>query len=232
MRYFPCFFLLFVIFCKEESKVIREDMEVLDEIIYVFSMGVIGAVIGWITNVVAIRLLFRPYVKYRVPFFGWQIQGLIPKKQKDIALGLGEVVSTELITGNDLMASLSRKDIQARVRQKVESYVREQVFMRLPFVIPGVIQASMAEYVSRALGNEVEKLLQHPEGFFGEDELEDVRQEIKKIVAENVMALEMAKLEELVYFLARTELKHIELLGGVLGFMIGLVQGVVSLLAL
>ena len=46
------------------------------------------------------------------------------------------------------------------------------------------------------------------------------------------MALEMAKLEELVYFLARTELKHIELLGGVLGFMIGLVQGLVSLLVL
>jgi len=207
-------------------------MEVFDEIFYMFSMGVIGAVIGWSTNVVAIRLLFRPYLQYRVPFFGWQIQGLIPKKQKDIALGLGEIVSTELITGNDLMASLSRKDIQARVRQKVESYVKQQVFMRLPFVIPGVIQHSMAEYVSRALGNEVEKLLQNPEGFFGEDELEDVRQEIKKIVAENVMALEMAKLEELVYFLARTELKHIELLGGVLGFMIGLVQGVVSLLAL
>lgn len=207
-------------------------MRVFYYIIYVFIMGVIGAVIGWITNVVAIKLLFRPYLKYRVPVFGWKIQGLIPKKQKDIALGLGEIVSTELITGNDLMTSLRRKDIQTRIRQKVESYVRKRVFVRLPFVIPGVIQDSMADYAARTLGTEVEKLLQNPDGFFGADELEDVRQEIKKIVVENVMALEMAKLEELVYFLARTELKHIELIGGLLGLIIGLVQGLVSLVAL
>lgn len=204
----------------------------MDTIFYVFLMGIIGAGIGWITNVVALKLLFRPYLEYRVPLFGWKIQGLIPKKQKDIAVGLGEVVSTELITGTDLMASLSRKDIQTRLREKVESYVKEQVFLRLPFVIPSVIQVSMADFVARALGNEVERLMQNPRSFLGDTELEEVRQEIKKIVADNVLSLEMAKLEELVYFLAKTELKHIELLGGVLGLLIGLGQGLVSLVTL
>ncbi len=204
----------------------------MDTIFYVFLMGIIGAGIGWITNVVALKLLFRPYLEYRVPLFGWKIQGLIPKKQKDIAFGLGEVVSTELITGTDLMASLSRKDIQTRLREKVEFYVKEQVFLRLPFVIPGVIQVSMADFVARALGNEVERLMQNPRSFLGDTELEEVRQEIKKIVADNVLSLEMAKLEELVYFLAKTELKHIELLGGVLGLLIGLGQGLVSLVTL
>lgn len=202
----------------------------MNSFLYVLLMGIVGALIGWMTNVVAIKLLFRPYREYQVPIFGWKIQGLIPKKQEDIAVGLGEVVSNELITGNDLMASLSRKDIQARLRQKVEFYVKEQVFLRLPFVIPSVIQVSMADFVARALGNEVERLMKNPRNFLGDNELEEVRQEIKKIVADNVLSLEMAKLEELVYYLAKTELKHIELLGGVLGLLIGFAQGLVSLM--
>ncbi len=200
--------------------------------LFVILMGLIGAGIGWITNVVAIKLLFRPYQEYRVPVIGWKIQGLIPKKQQDIARGLGEIVSTELITGNDVMASLSRKDIQARLRQKVEGYVREQVFLRLPFVIPGGIQASLADFVARNLGQEVEKFLHNPSEFFRNQEMEEIKQETKKIVIENVMALEMAKLEELVYLLARTELKHIEVIGGILGFFIGIVQGLISLVTL
>jgi uncharacterized membrane protein YheB (UPF0754 family) len=130
------------------------------------------------------------------------------------------------------MASLGRQDIQGLLRQKVESYVKEQVFLRLPFVIPGKLQKALADFLAHSLGQEVEQLLQNPGAFFGKEELAEIRQEIKRIVAENVMALEMAKLEELIYFLARTELRHIELLGGVLGFFIGLVQGLITLVTM
>lgn len=202
------------------------------ELLYIPVMGLIGALIGWVTNLVAIRLLFRPYREYRVPLLGWKLQGLIPKKQREIAEGLGEVVSTQLITGSDLMASLGRQDIQGLLRQKVESYVKEQVFLRLPFVIPGKLQKALADFLAHSLGQEVEQLLQNPGAFFGKEDLAEIRQEIKRIVAENVMALEMAKLEKLIYFLARTELRHIELLGGVLGFFIGLVQGLITLVTM
>jgi hypothetical protein len=44
---------------------------------------VVGAVIGWLTNYVAIKLLFRPHVPFSL--LGYQVQGVIPKRRKEIA---------------------------------------------------------------------------------------------------------------------------------------------------
>ncbi|MGI6588871.1 MAG: DUF445 domain-containing protein [Peptococcia bacterium] len=192
-------------------------------------MGFIGACIGWVTNVLAIRLLFKPYQEYKVPVLGWKIQGLIPKRKKDIAVALGEIVSTELITGNDVLESLSRKDIKERLRAKFEKYVREQVFLRLPFVIPESILASLAEFMAKLLGQEVNKFLDNPSKFFQAQEINEIKQEIKRIVEKKVISLEMVSLEEIVYTLARSELKHIEIIGGILGFFIGIAQGIISI---
>ena len=50
-------------------------------------MVVVGAVIGGVTNVIAIRMLFHPFKPYyifkmRIPF----TPGLIPKKEKKLLL--------------------------------------------------------------------------------------------------------------------------------------------------
>lgn len=198
-------------------------------LLLIMLMGLIGACIGWITNVLAIKLLFKPYREYRIPVWGWRIQGLIPKRQKDIALALGEIVSTELITGNDVLESLSRKDIKERLQVKFEKYVREQVFLRLPFTIPEGISASLAEFIAKILGQEAHKFLDNPGKFLQEEEIKEIKREIKRIVEEKVISLEVSDLEEIVYALARSELKHIEIVGGILGFLIGIVQGVISL---
>ncbi len=60
---------------------------------------VIGAVIGWITNDIAIRMLFRPLREVRVlgirlPF----TPGIIPKERGRLAKSIGQMVSRELIT--------------------------------------------------------------------------------------------------------------------------------------
>lgn len=201
----------------------------MHDLLFLVVMGIIGSFIGWITNVAAIRLLFRPYKAYRIPIIGWELQGLIPKRQTDIAYALGEIVSTELITGNDVLASLSRKDIKERIKEKVEKYVQDQVFLRLPFVIPEGIQASLAEFTAKILGQELDKLLENPRRFFQEEEINEIKGEINKIVVEKVKSLKLVNLEEIVYTLAHSELKHIEIIGGILGFFIGTVQGLISI---
>ncbi|NLO76192.1 MAG: DUF445 family protein [Clostridia bacterium] len=192
-------------------------------------MGLIGALIGWVTNMVAIRLLFRPYKMYKIPLLGWRIQGLIPKRQADIAVALGKIISKELITGNDVIESISRKDIKARLREKTEQYVREQVSLRLPFLIPEGIQASVADFVAKILGQELNKFLDNPRKFFQEEETNEIKAEINRIVVKKVNSLNVAGLENIVYAVADRELKHIEIIGGVLGFLIGIMQGIISI---
>ncbi|NCT39427.1 DUF445 family protein [Bacillus sp. EB93] len=61
--------------------------------------GVVGAVIGGFTNLLAIRMLFRPYKPIHI--FGKQLPltpGLIPKRQDELAKQLGKLVVDHLIT--------------------------------------------------------------------------------------------------------------------------------------
>ena len=60
-------------------------------------MGAMGALIGWGTNIVAIWLLFRPQRPIRLG--SWQLQGLLPRRQADIAMNIGQAIERELFYG-------------------------------------------------------------------------------------------------------------------------------------
>jgi len=71
-----------------------------------------GAVIGYFTNYLAIKMLFRPYeAKYicgiKVPF----TPGLIPKEKMRIAKALGDAISTHLLNKNVVMDALTKDDV-------------------------------------------------------------------------------------------------------------------------
>src|SRR3989338_4570246 len=54
----------------------------------IFIPPIAGAIIGWFTNYVAIKMLFRPYRP--VNLLGYKLQGLIPKRRKEIAAGIAK----------------------------------------------------------------------------------------------------------------------------------------------
>ena len=76
----------------------------------------IGAVIGYITNDIAIRMLFRPrrakYIfGFRLPF----TPGLIPKEKARIAASIGEAVSKNLMNREVLEKTLLSDDITGKL---------------------------------------------------------------------------------------------------------------------
>ena len=68
----------------------------MDRIAEFLLMVGVGALIGWLTNYLAIRLLFRPYNEINLVIF--KLQGLIPKRRHEIAVNIAEVIETELIS--------------------------------------------------------------------------------------------------------------------------------------
>ena len=58
-------------------------------------MPFIGAGIGWVTNFIAVKMLFHPRKPLRLLFFS--VQGVFPKRQQAFAHKLGAIVSDELI---------------------------------------------------------------------------------------------------------------------------------------
>ena len=72
-------------------------------------MVFVGTLIGWFTNYLAIKLLFRPYKEVNLLFF--KIQGLIPKNRDRISENLAETIEKELISVEHITAKLKDSNI-------------------------------------------------------------------------------------------------------------------------
>lgn len=85
----------------------------------------VGGVIGYITNDLAIRMLFRPrkavYIgKFHVPF----TPGLIPSQQGRIAQSIGDVISTQLLNEDTLRQTLLSEGTIETLRKKARTALR------------------------------------------------------------------------------------------------------------
>ncbi|PWZ97978.1 DUF445 domain-containing protein, partial [Staphylococcus pseudintermedius] len=88
----------------------------MQAILVVLFMIVIGAVIGGVTNMIAVKMLFHPFKSYyifgkRVPF----TPGLIPKRRGEIAEKIGQVVEDHLLTESLMREKLETPDMRATV---------------------------------------------------------------------------------------------------------------------
>ena len=87
----------------------------------------VGAVIGYITNDIAIRMLFRPHqAKYimgiHVPF----TPGIIPKEKARIAGAIGKAVSENLMNREVLEKSLLSDDMLKKISNAIDEFVSTQ----------------------------------------------------------------------------------------------------------
>lgn len=80
----------------------------------------LGAVIGYVTNYIAIRMLFRPLRAWRL--FGIRLPltpGIIPSKRGELAVKMGEMVGDHLLTSGDVGQAFEKSSIQRELRLTV-----------------------------------------------------------------------------------------------------------------
>lgn len=96
----------------------------MDILFVIVLMVGIGALIGGVTNSLAIRMLFRPYKPIflfgkRVPF----TPGLIPKRRSELADQLGKLVMEHLLTAE----SMKRRLVNSSFQEKSEVWIKEEI---------------------------------------------------------------------------------------------------------
>jgi uncharacterized membrane protein YheB (UPF0754 family) len=82
----------------------------------------IGAVIGYVTNAIAIRMLFRPLTEIRV--LGVRLPltpGIIPKQRAQLAESIGQMVSRELLTEEAVRRQLATESFKIKLEQNIYS---------------------------------------------------------------------------------------------------------------
>jgi len=83
----------------------------------------VGAVIGYITNVVAIRMLFRPLNPIRI--FGIRLPftpGILPRQRNRLAQSIGAMVERELLTPEIVKQRLAREDVREKIRAALSQF--------------------------------------------------------------------------------------------------------------
>ncbi|PIE56787.1 MAG: hypothetical protein CSA34_02155 [Desulfobulbus propionicus] len=97
---------------------------------------VIGAFIGYLTNRVAIRMLFRPLSPWHL--FGVRLPmtpGVIPAKRHDLAASIGEMVGEHLLTSQEVKAAVARKAFQEHLQGILQQRITRVSKRDLPAVV-------------------------------------------------------------------------------------------------
>lgn len=192
------------------------------------TLPVISAFIGWATNRVAIHMLFHP----RKPryFLGMKFQGLIPRRHSEIADKAGEIVARELIQGHLIKSEIERIDLQPILNDLITDLVWDRLGPKLKTIplLGSMVNDSLLARLQIIAGEEIRKEM--PQIKTRIATVAESQFDVQRIVRERVDAFELNKLEEVVRNLAGREFRQIELLGGVLGFLIGVAQILLILL--
>ena len=129
---------------------------------YVSYMGppCIGAFIGYLTNKIAIRMLFRPLKAWRI--LGIRVPmtpGVIPSKRHTFALNMGEMVGEHLLTSAEIGKALEKEKFQDHLLELIKERAGA-VFHRdlgpLPEIIPEKFR-SYFDVAHRAVSYQIKK---------------------------------------------------------------------------
>ncbi|MBP9478428.1 MAG: DUF445 family protein [Sebaldella sp.] len=184
----------------------------------------VGTLIGWLTNYLAIKLLFRPYKEINFVFF--KLQGLIPKRRHEIAVNIADVIEKELISLEEIgekldVSSMDYEELDEFLDKLVNEKIKAELLEKNPF---------LKMFITDGMLNKVKKymkkiILENKEEMFSLL-LKTVEKNIdlKAHIIEKMDNFSLKEIEDIIMKISRNELKHIEILGGVLGGIIAVFQ--------
>ena len=198
--------------------------------IWLLSIPFISAFIGWFTNWIAIKMLFHPKEPKKILFLTFQ--GVFPKRQRQFAEKLGKLVSTELLSFKEIEEKIvnpeNLKKLMPFVENKVDDFLRRKLSDAFP-IISMFIGDSTINQLKTIFMAELEVIF--PEMIASYMKNLESQLDLEKIVTEKVYGFSSDKMESILNQIMSKEFKFIEVIGAVLGFIIGLLQIGITLLA-
>ena len=185
-------------------------------------MPLLAALIGWLTNYIAVKMIFRPRRPVRLFFFTFW--GLLPRRQEELAESIGETVARELISSEDVFARLQQDEVvdevSVAIREQVEKFISEKLASNP--LLGAFLQGDMLKSISAMLDDHIRET--SPALISRMLDKAAPNLNFKDLVSQKVSAFSLDKLEDIVYRIAAKELRAIVVLGAVLGFLVGLAQ--------
>ncbi len=180
----------------------------------------IGALIGWITNKVAIKMMFRPVNPVKVLFF--TLQGVFPKRKDQMAISLADTIERELLSKEVIMDKILNQENMEKTKQSVMDALVIKIAENIPSVAKMFLGDNVEGMIRSYLDKEGDRIFDEMIDTFKDEALENLN--IRVIVKERIDSLDFIEFEKIIFGLMNRELKHVERIGLILGALIGVVQ--------
>jgi len=184
----------------------------------------VGTLIGWFTNYLAIKLLFRP--QREINFLLFKIQGLIPKRRDEITENIAGVVEQELISVADIAENFKGSELDEEIVNDIVDKIigvklQKSILEKNPLlkmIVNDSLMEKLKSYFKKAILENKEEILA--------EILKVVEEKIdfKEIMVEKMTNFSLDEIENIILKISKKELKHIEIIGGVLGGIIAVFQ--------
>jgi uncharacterized membrane protein YheB (UPF0754 family) len=188
-----------------------------------YILPIIAAWIGWVTNYLAIKMLFYPHNPKKI--LGLTFHGVFPKRQAQIAEKLGDLVANELFSIHDISNTIEELSTQPEaldeVGKRIEKTIRGKLISSFP-MLSMFLSDEMIEKVTNLFKGELEDFLRESARGLAFKMEESVN--IQALVRDKVQTFSSNKIEELLVDFMKQEFRFIEKIGAVLGFLIGVIQ--------
>ena len=186
------------------------------------SIPMVSALVGWFTNVLALKMTFYP-VEYRgIRPFGWQ--GIIPSKARKMAETAVDLWTSRLIDLREEFARIKPERVAEEMAPSVDRLSREIIDevmdAKLPLLwslTPEILKRNIYSSVSTELPLAVEEMMTDVKRNF--DELLDL-----KFLAVSSLTQNKALLNQVFQKCGEAEFRFIERSGLYFGFLFGLIQ--------
>jgi len=189
----------------------------------------ISAFIGWFTNWIAIKMLFHP--KDPKWILGIKFHGIFPKRQVQFAEKLGKLVSSELLSFQDIEAKITSpenlKKIMPSIEEHIDHFMKEKLPTAFPFISMFIGEKTIQQ-LKNVFMSELELIFPETLKKYMTNLQQDL--DLEKIVTEKVKAFSSDKLESILIQIMQKEFRFVEIIGGVLGFLIGVFQVLLTIL--
>lgn len=196
-------------------------------LIQLLVIPIISAFIGWFTNWIAIKMLFHPKEPKRI--LGITFHGIFPKRQKKFAEKLGKMISTEFLSFEDIEQKIANpqnlEKLMPMIEAHVDNFLRNKLSDEMPF-LSLFIGDKTIKSLKKIFMQELEILFPQIMKSYAAHLQEEL--DLEKIVTEKVSAFSTDKLEDILYQIMSKEFRFVEILGGVIGFIIGIVQVLIT----
>ena len=189
----------------------------------IYLLPFIAAAVGWFTNFIAVKMLFRPQRPVNLGFF--KIQGVFPKNQKLVAERIGKMIADELLSSDDIKDRIATNDniqfIKSVFEEKLDDYLNNTFPQNYPITSvffgqkrKARIKEDLVLQVEKAAPDVIDQYISNLEMSFN----------VEEIIQDRVEKLSPARLEKLIMGILNKEFAFIEWVGALIGFLIGLIQ--------